>query len=66
VLGRWQVVQRLADARLVVTDRTPDGQEVAELVHEALITSFTRLVRPNDLKGIQQIQAEGGKASSIP
>src|SRR5918996_926899 len=39
----WQLVQWLADARLVVTDRTPDGQEVAELVHEALITSWDRL-----------------------
>jgi transcriptional regulator with XRE-family HTH domain len=39
----WQLVQRLADARLVVTDRTPDGQEVAELVHEALITGWDRL-----------------------
>ena len=41
----WQLVQRLADARLVVTDRTPDGQEVAELVHEALITGWVRLRR---------------------
>ena len=33
----WATVQRLADARLVVTDRDSSGQEVAEIAHEALI-----------------------------
>jgi WD40 repeat protein/serine/threonine protein kinase len=39
----WQLVQRLADARLVITGRDPDGHETAELVHEALIQGWTRL-----------------------
>ncbi len=33
----WATVQRLADARLVVTDRDSTGRELAEIVHEALI-----------------------------
>ncbi|MCI0399447.1 MAG: protein kinase, partial [Chloroflexi bacterium] len=40
----WVLAQRLADARLVVTGRTPDGQETAEVVHEALIRGWGRLL----------------------
>ena len=40
--ARWALVQRLADARLVVTDRSPTGQEVVEVTHEALIRYWGR------------------------
>jgi WD40 repeat protein len=33
----WELVQHLADKRLVVTGRDDSGQETAEVVHEALI-----------------------------
>ena len=39
----WALVRRLADARLVVTDRTPEGEESAEVVHETLISAWARL-----------------------
>ena len=39
----WHLVQRLADARLVVTGREPSGQETVELAHEALIQHWGRL-----------------------
>jgi WD40 repeat protein len=39
----WELVQELADARLVVTDRDPAGQEVVEVAHEALIRGWGRL-----------------------
>ncbi len=39
----WQLVQKLADARLVVTNRDPEGSDTAEIVHEALIRSWERL-----------------------
>ena len=39
----WPLVQKLADARLVVTNREPTGQEMVEVVHEALIRSWSRL-----------------------
>ena len=41
--AEWAMVRRLADARLVVTDSDPQNQETAEIVHESLITSWTRL-----------------------
>jgi tRNA A-37 threonylcarbamoyl transferase component Bud32 len=40
---QWALVQRLADARLVVTSRDPAGQETVEIVHEALVHSWKRL-----------------------
>ncbi|MGE5765411.1 MAG: trypsin-like peptidase domain-containing protein [Mycobacterium leprae] len=39
----WALVQRLADERLVVTDRDLAGQETAEVVHEALIKAWPTL-----------------------
>jgi formylglycine-generating enzyme required for sulfatase activity/energy-coupling factor transporter ATP-binding protein EcfA2 len=40
----WELVRRLADLRLVVTDQnTGTGQETAEVVHEALIQHWGRL-----------------------
>jgi tetratricopeptide (TPR) repeat protein len=39
----WAVVQRLADERLVVTDRDPAGRETAQIAHEALIQGWERL-----------------------
>lgn len=40
----WALAQRLADARLVVTGRSPDGTETVEVVHEALIRGWGRLL----------------------
>ncbi|WP_017720965.1 nSTAND1 domain-containing NTPase [Kamptonema formosum] len=40
----WDLVRRLADARLVVTDRNQKtGEETVEMVHEALIEHWGRL-----------------------
>ena len=39
----WSLVQRLADARLVITGRDAAGNEIVELVHEALIRSWEQL-----------------------
>ena len=39
----WGMVQRLADARLVVTDRDAANHDMAEIVHEALIQSWDLL-----------------------
>lgn len=39
----WELIQKLADQRLVVTDLDGRGQEVAEIAHEALIRSWRRL-----------------------
>ena len=38
----WSLVQQLADARLVVTDRDAVGDETVEIVHEALIFNWSR------------------------
>ena len=39
----WTLVRKLADARLVVTDRDEAGRETAEVVHEALIRTWGQL-----------------------
>ena len=39
----WPLVQRLANARLLVTNRNAKGEETAELVHEALIREWGEL-----------------------
>jgi hypothetical protein len=39
----WPLVQKLANARLLVTDRNPAGQETIGIVHEALIWNWGRL-----------------------
>jgi hypothetical protein len=39
----WRLAQRLADARLVVTDRDPAGHETAEIAHETLLQDWDRL-----------------------
>ncbi|MBE9002618.1 pentapeptide repeat-containing protein [Nostoc sp. LEGE 12447] len=39
----WSLVQDLADARLVVTSRSVDGQETVEVAHEALIQHWQLL-----------------------
>ncbi len=39
----WLVVQRLADARLVVTNTNAEGEETAELAHEALVREWGQL-----------------------
>lgn len=39
---QWQIVQRLTDARLLVTSVDNDGNGVAELVHEVLIRYWHR------------------------
>ncbi len=38
----WQLVQQLADARLVITGRDPGGIDTVEIVHEALIQKWGR------------------------
>jgi len=39
----WRLVPTLADARLVITNQNSQGDEMVELVHEALITHWDRL-----------------------
>ncbi len=39
----WELVQKLADARLAVTGRTVEGLDTVEVVHEALIKGWGRL-----------------------
>ncbi|MCB0210062.1 MAG: hypothetical protein KDJ52_12070 [Anaerolineae bacterium] len=39
----WSLVQKLADSRLIVTNRNASGVDIAEIVHEALIHSWVRL-----------------------
>jgi signal transduction histidine kinase len=39
----WEVLQHLADARLVITDKDASDSPYAELVHEALITAWQRM-----------------------
>ena len=39
----WALVQRLADARLLVTGRDVEGIETVEVVHEALIRGWSKL-----------------------
>jgi signal transduction histidine kinase len=39
----WEVVRHLADARLAITDIDASGEPYADLVHEALIRSWSRL-----------------------
>jgi energy-coupling factor transporter ATP-binding protein EcfA2 len=39
----WCLVQLLADKRLVVTNRNADGQDTAEIIHEALIREWDLL-----------------------
>jgi len=41
---QWGLIQRLADKRLVITGRDQSGQETAEVVHEALISGWDRLL----------------------
>lgn len=41
--ARWEVAITLANERLVTTDRTPDGTDTVEVVHEALIRHWQRL-----------------------
>lgn len=43
--ANWSLLNRLADSRLVITDRNEDGEETAEIVHEALIRHWPRLGR---------------------
>lgn len=39
----WRLVQKLADARLVITNNSSKYGETAEIVHEALLTHWQRL-----------------------
>ncbi len=40
---KWTLIQKLADARLVVTNRKDNGQEMVEIIHEALIQHWQQL-----------------------
>ncbi|MFD4916835.1 trypsin-like peptidase domain-containing protein [Streptomyces virginiae] len=42
---QWQVAQRLAATRLLVTGRSAEGGETVELTHEALIGGWEKLAR---------------------
>lgn len=42
-VANWQLVQKLATKRLVVTSRNPIGEETVEVVHEALIRGWQKL-----------------------
>jgi hypothetical protein len=48
----WQLIQRLADKRLVVTGRDAHGHETVEVVHEAMIQwcIFTSVPTEDQLK----------------
>jgi amidohydrolase len=39
----WELVRFLASKRLIVIDRDPEGAEIAEIAHEALIRGWSRL-----------------------
>jgi len=39
----WPLVTKLANERLVVTNKSKDGVETAELVHEALVRHWQQL-----------------------
>jgi WD40 repeat protein/DNA-binding SARP family transcriptional activator len=41
--AQWALAQKLAGTRLIVTNRDANGQETAEIVHEALIQAWDRL-----------------------
>ena len=41
--GRWDLIQHLADKRLVVTGQDEGGRETVEIIHEALIREWERL-----------------------
>ncbi|MGH3903981.1 MAG: AAA family ATPase [Pseudonocardiaceae bacterium] len=40
---RWELAQRLATTRLLVTGRDAEGRETVELAHEALVDGWVRL-----------------------
>nr|MDJ0517410.1 trypsin-like peptidase domain-containing protein [Trichodesmium sp. MO_231.B1] len=42
-VDNWELVRRLADARLVVTGRNETGEETVEVIHEALIREWGML-----------------------
>jgi hypothetical protein len=57
-----QLVDAFTDARLLVTDRGPDGQPVVEVAHEALFREWPRLrdwigERADDLRALRQAEA---------
>jgi len=41
--GEWQIMVQLADQRLVTISRDDDGNQTAEVVHEALLRAWGRL-----------------------
>ncbi|MCK6626021.1 MAG: AAA family ATPase [Anaerolineae bacterium] len=43
--ANWPLVKKLADARLIVTSQNTDGQQTAEVIHEALIRRWQMLRR---------------------
>ena len=49
--GEWQVIVRLANERLLTIRRDDDGNETAEVVHEALLRAWGRLRRWLDAEG---------------
>jgi hypothetical protein len=57
-----RLVDAFTDARLLVTDRGPDGEAVVEVAHEALFREWPRLrdwiaERVDDLRAVRQAEA---------
>jgi WD40 repeat protein/DNA-binding SARP family transcriptional activator len=59
----WALAQRLADERLVVTGLDVAGQQVAEVVHEALIRRWARLREWMDAARVFRMWQEGLRAA---
>ena len=57
-----EFVDSFTDARLLVTDRTPDGEALVEVAHEALLREWPRFAtwianRAEDLRVWRQTEA---------
>jgi len=56
---RWELIQHLADKRLVVTGWNNEGRETVEIIHEALIQEWIRLYEWMDSDRTFRIWQEG-------
>ena len=73
----WQIIQHLANQRLVVTGRDAQGREITEVVHEALIQKWGRFQEWMDSDrsfrswqerlrgGLRQWQESGGDEGAL-
>jgi WD40 repeat protein len=60
---RWDLIQHLADKRLVVTGQDETGQETVELVHEALIRGWDRISKWMNADRSYRVWQEGLRAA---